>query len=363
MTLPIKIKDFINYELYYLINKTDLFKFKQIDTLSYLYKKEINNSTKNGIIMYNENDLIIYKLGYTDDTTRYYINYKQEQIIIINYDNVKNILVDPLYTYVEDDNDYELGIIINFNNILVIFRLLGKLLKDNLNDIKLLEIFHNEADIINNVLNDLNRFNNSQYFKNILLLSDDLLCRVCLLDQPILFGRISEDTLNYNLAQGIIKKDYMIENNRFNFYRYNDSYGDNYVIIIGTMICHIVLHDDIINIVERYIRYYFGMGFSYIKFDKNENLEETYIRFMKLLYYELKHILNIPIKFTELCHIFTDNTKIDINNRYYAGNFNKCVTKLYNNRLDYEKIIKKVLKPHVIDDILNFCIIDYITYK
>jgi hypothetical protein len=342
MTLPIKIKDLVNFDLCQFLWHNRMFKIKDIDILGNSYKKEINSNYKNGITMYNDENLTIYKSGIINDIIRYYINYKHKKIIIIEYDINQNILIDPLYSFVEDNTKYGLGIKINFNNILFIFRLLGNitlLFRNKMNDVKLLEVFSNEHKTINNVYDDLNRFKKGLYFRNIKSTSY-ILTFSCLLDQSNIFTYVTNDVIDC-LIDGY---EIIVENNRYNIYKYIDNNNEiTYHIIIGNYICSFIIGDDAIDIVTGYSNDDNIVSTkSVIAIDKDEN---RYNGFMRLLYYELRHILNISIKFSELCYIFIDTIKY--------------VDKLYKYMLCYEGIINKILKPYIINDIINKHIIDY----
>jgi len=345
MTLPIKIKEFVNFDLCDFLWHNRMFKLKPINTLDASYKKEINNYHKNGIIMYNDNNLFIYKSGVNivkaNDIIRYFINYKQERIVIIDYDINQEILVDPLYSFVEDNNKYALGVKINFNNILFIFRLMGNMitkLKRNIDEVKLLEMFRNEHKIIDNVYDDLHRFKKGLYFRNITSVSY-ILTFSSLLNQSNIFTQITDDMID------CLIEDYEIvaENNRYNIYRYIDSIDVNYHIVIGNYICSFIVGEDTIDIVTGYSNDDNIVSInSTICIDKNNN---RYIGFMRLLYYELRHYMNVSIKFSELCYLFIDTIEY--------------IDKLYDHMLCYENIIHKILKPYITRDIVGKHIMDY----
>jgi|688.fasta_scaffold312419_2 hypothetical protein len=341
MTLPLKIKELVNYDLCDFLWHNRMFKLKDIEDLGNSYKKEIYNTSKNGINMYNDTNFMIYKSGIINDIIRYYINYKHKKIIIIEYDIDKNILIDPLYSFVEDNNRYALGVKINFNNIKFIFRLLGTievLQRNKINDIKLLEIFSKEHKTIYNVYDDLDRFKKGLYYRNIKSLSY-ILTLSSQLDQPNIFTEVTNEIIDYLIENNEI----ITENNRYNIYRNIEDNEATYHIIIGNYICSFIVNDEMIDIVTGYSD---DDGIisakSIIGIDKSQN---RYNGFMRLLYYELRHYMNVTIKFSELCYLFIDEIEY--------------VDELYKYMLCYENIISNILKPYVISDIINKHIMDY----
>jgi hypothetical protein len=342
MTIPLKIKELVNYDLCDFLWHNRMFKPKDIEVLGNSYKKEIYNTSKNGINMYNnDTNFMIYKSGIINDIIRYYINYKNKKIIIIEYDIDKNILIDPFYSFVEDNNKYALGVRINLNNILFIFRLLSAsevFSKNKMSDIKLLEIFSKEHKTIYNAYDDLNRFKKGLYYRNIKEVSY-IFTFSSQLDQSNIFTQITDDMIDY------LVEDYEIitENNRYNIYRNIDDNEATYHIIIGNHICSFIVNNEMIDIVTGYSNNDDIISAkSVIGIDKSQN---RYSGFMRLLYYELRHYMNVTIKFSELCYLFIDEIEY--------------VDELYKYMLCYENIISNILKPYVISDIINKHIMDY----